>query len=131
MKLKLLLFQGLYALALITISCTLPSPQNNCPATDTIYQVDTVDLTCYPCIDSFRLIKEQEIATLKQEALDQVNAYIEITQRQIDSQRTVLTAWFDSTKNTRIYDNMIVYPQGSSARVFFDSITGKPVLEFY
>jgi hypothetical protein len=112
MKKKVLRY---FVMAFALISCDCP-PGCVRIIRDTI----KVDVTCYRCIDS-----------LKIDALKEVDEYRSAAIYQVDTMRANLRdelAYLDSLRNAKFKDNMFIKSTGN-ADVYFDSITGKPVLK--
>jgi len=105
---------------------------NCCPDLDSIKQViDSIYSIRHSRLDSLYNARRSKLDSLKQAALDEATLYREQSIYQVDTMRSNFLAWMDSLKRTKIYGNMIIYPDsGAEAEAYFDSITGKPALRF-
>jgi hypothetical protein len=88
---------------------------------------DTIDNTCYACIDSAFAVKQAELDSLTSLAIAEVDSY----RLSVDLWQEKLLAWADSIQKLHVHDNLIIYADSllDSAEARFDSITGKPYLK--
>jgi len=141
--------------AFLLIGCN-PKDCPDCPSCPpcnpiTIHDTVIVDNTCYPCIDSAKqvaleeindwyLFKVDELDSLHQLAMNEVDEYREQAIYEIDTMREnfiiwrdaeveYLALWKDSVERLHIYDNLTIDCPEMEAIVYFDEVTGKPVLK--
>lgn len=141
---------------LLLIQCNNNCPEcevcQDCPECPELPVIDSVQI-CNLCFenymqrandywDSLKTTSYAKIDSLHAAAFEEVTEYREQSIYQVDTMRENYLIWcadtlqgindfFDSLKNTVIYDNMIIYSDSTKASgAAFDSVTGKPYLIF-